>query len=200
MKRLALVFVLVAAAVLAPAALAKGPSEATITGPGLAKALSISGNGESQGTALGYLTEYAGFFPAVFGQIPDPMLHGRPSGTLGPKYTIHYVVPDGESTKHRIVQDLYPYARGGPVTHMKAGQLIFGDRSRGGWYRGDPALEALLVRNGLPRTAPRLRARPAPRPHGGNDTAMKLGIGAPIALLLAGGAAFVARRRFRKLG
>jgi hypothetical protein len=193
MKRL--VFVLVAAAMLAPAALAKGPSRATITGPGLGKALSITGNGESSGTALGYLTEYTGFFPAVFGQSPDPMLHGRPSGTLGPKYAIHYVVPDGESTKYRVVQDLYPYARGGPVTHMKADQAIFGDRSRGGWYRGDPALKALLVRNGLPRTAPRLRATPASRSAGGNDTAVMLGIGAPLAVLLAGGAAFVVGRR-----
>jgi hypothetical protein len=189
MKRL--VFVLVAAAVLAPAALAKGPSRATITGPGLGKALSITGNGESSGTALGYLTQYTGFFPAVFGQIPDPMLRARPAGNLGPKYTIHYVVPDGEGTRWRLVQELYPYARGGPVTHMKADQRIFGDRSRGGWYRGDPALEALLVRNGLPRTAPGLSARST----GGNDTAVMLGIGAPLAVLLAGGAAFVVGRR-----
>lgn len=188
MKRL--LIVLIAALVVAPAALAKGPSRATITGPGLDKPLSISGNGESSGTALGYLTEYAGFFPAVFGQIPDPMLGARPAGTLGPKYTIHYVVPDGESTDSRLVQDLYPYARGGPVTHMKAGQLIFGERSRGGWYRGDPALKPLLVRHGLPRTAPRA-------PEGGSGTAMMLGIGAPLLVLLVGASAVVVRRRGR---
>ena len=78
---------------LAPAALAKGPSRATITGPGLGESPLHQRERRKQGTALGYLTEYTGFFPAVFGQIPDPMLHGRPSGTLGPKYTIHYVVP-----------------------------------------------------------------------------------------------------------
>ncbi len=189
MKRLLLVLAL--AAVLSPAALAKGPSQAAISGPGLARTLSFKGNGEHEGTALYDLAQDAGFFPAVFGQSPDPMLHGRLSGTLGPKYTIHYVVPAGEGTKYRVVQDLYPYAHGGPVTHMKAGQLIFGERSQGGWYRGDPGLKALLVRHGLPRTASRLTATPA----GGNDTAVMLGIGAPLAVLLAGAAVFVARRR-----
>src|SRR4249920_4203774 len=149
MKRLALV--LVAAAVLAPTALAKGPSQASITGPGLGKPLSFTGNGESEGTALGYLTEYTGFFPAVFGQSPDPML-GRPAGKLGPRYTIHFVVPGGYGKRYRLTQDVYPYAQGGAVTHMTAGQRIFDvDRSRGGWYRGGHALKALLVRAGLPR-------------------------------------------------
>jgi len=186
-----LVLVLVAAAVLAPAALAKGPSQATITGPGLSR-LTITGNGESSGTTLGYLTEYTGFFPGLFGQSPDPMLHGRPDGNLGPMYTIHFVVPDGEGTKWRIVQDLYPYAAGGAVSYMRPDQLIFGDRSRGGWYRTDPALKRLLVRHGLPRTAPREAESGS-----SSGTAVMLGIGAPLAVLLAAAGALVARRRSR---
>ncbi|HUK94811.1 MAG TPA: hypothetical protein VLU96_07115 [Gaiellaceae bacterium] len=188
MKRLLLV--LAFAAAFAPAALAKGPSQAAISGPGLAGTLSFEGNGEHEGTALYDLTQDAGFFPAVFGQSPDPMLHGRPSGTLGPRYTIHYVVPDGEGTKWRVVQDLYPYAQGGPVTHMTAGQGIFGEQTRGGWYRSDPGLEALLVRHGLPRVAPSSGAGSSAA-----STATALAIGAPVAILIAGAAAFVMRRR-----
>jgi hypothetical protein len=58
MKRL--LFVLAAAALLAPAALAKGPSQATVTGPGLSEAIVLKGLGDSSA-----LTEQAGFFPGA---------------------------------------------------------------------------------------------------------------------------------------
>ena len=82
-----------AALALAGAAAAKGPSEATITGPGGQGPYNFTGSGEHTGTPLGYLTDQAGFFQAMFGQEPDPMLAERPSGELGPKYTITYTVP-----------------------------------------------------------------------------------------------------------
>ena len=110
MKRL--LFTLAAAALLAPTALAKGPSQATVTGPGLAEAIVLAGLGDSSA-----LTEQAGFFPAVFGQTPSPMIK-RPAGKLGPRYTIHYVVPGGNTKPYRITQYLYPYATGGAVTYM----------------------------------------------------------------------------------
>jgi hypothetical protein len=44
---------LAVALVLPAAAAAKGPSSASVTGPGLDKALVIRGNGESSGTPLG---------------------------------------------------------------------------------------------------------------------------------------------------
>ncbi len=180
MRRIA-VFLL-AAAVLAPAALAKGPSAATITGPGLDRALSLEGT-ETSGV-LGELTQYAGFFPAAFGQQPSPMLARRPA-SLGPRYTIHYVVPGDRI--YRLTQDVYPYARGGSVTYMKPGQAIFGADSHGGWYRGGTALKRTLVRAGLPRTSP--------QPASGDGSALLLGIGIPGVVLLAGAAVLVARRR-----
>ena len=178
-----LAFVLLAAAALAPAALAKGPSAASITGPGLDRAVAVKGT-ESSGL-LGELTQYAGFFPAVFGQSPDPMLHGRPS-SLGPRYTIRYVVPGGAI--YHLTQQVYPYARGGAVTYTKPGQNVFGMDSRGGWYRGGADLKQTLVRAGLPRTAPQ-------QPDGGGGSALLLGIGIPGAVLLTGAAVLVARRR-----
>jgi hypothetical protein len=183
MKRL--LFVLFAAALLAPAALAKGPSEATITGPGLGKPISFKGLGDAS-----KLTEYAGVFPAVFGQSPDPMLRGRPAGRLGPKYTIRYVVPGGNSQTFRLSQDLYPYAQAGALTYMKPGQPIFGAKTTGGWYPAGVALKDLLVRAGLPRSAPRAASASS-----GTNLALVAGIGIPGALVLAGAALLVARRR-----
>jgi hypothetical protein len=179
-----LLFVLCASALLAPAALAKGPSEASITGPGLSKAVMFKGMDDAS-----RLTEYAGVFPAVFGQTPSPMLKGRPAGKLGPKYTIRYVVPGGNSQTFHLTQDLYPYAVAGAVTYMKPGQPIFGARTTGGWYPAGAALKELLVSAGLPKSAPRASS--------GTNFALVAGIGIPGALVLAGAALLVARRRSR---
>ena len=182
MKRL--LFVLFAAALLAPAAFAKGPSEASITGPGLSKTITFKGMSDSSA-----LTEYAGVFPSAFGQSPDPMLKGRPSGKLGPRYTVRYVVPGPNSKAFRLRQDLYPYAQGGAVTYMKPGQSIFDMKTIGGWYPAGDALKQLLVRAGLPKTAPRGSS--------GANLALVAGIGIPGALVLVGAALLVARRRSR---
>jgi hypothetical protein len=182
MKRF--LFVLFAAALLAPAALAKGPSEASITGPGLNKTITFKGMGDSS-----KLTEYAGFFPSAFGQSPDPMLQGRPAGKLGPKYTIRYVVPGPYSKTYRLRQDLYPYATAGAVTYLKPGQPLFDSKTIGGWYPAGDTLKRMLVRAGLPKTAPRGSS--------GTNLALVAGIGIPGALALAGAAVLVARRRSR---
>lgn len=179
-----LLFVLFCAALLVPAALAKGPSEASITGPGLSKTISFKGMGDAS-----KLTEYAGVFPAAFGQSPDPMLKGRPAGKLGPKFTIRYVVPGPSSKTYRLSQDLYPYAKSGAVTYMKPGQSIFDSKTIGGWYPAGNALKQLLVHAGLPKSAPRGSS--------GANLALVAGIGIPGALVLAGAALLVARRRSR---
>ena len=83
MKRL-LFLLAIAALALPAAALAKGPSEATITGPGLGKAITIVG-AEEEGSPLMSFAEQAGFFPAAFGQEPDPMLPGQAQGRSRPE-------------------------------------------------------------------------------------------------------------------
>ena len=82
-----------ALALVAPSALGKGASEATITGPGLDEPIVMAGEGFAGGEDLMQLAESAGFFPAVFAQTPDPMLETRPAGALGPAYTIAYAMP-----------------------------------------------------------------------------------------------------------
>jgi len=147
---------LAAALALPAGAAAKGPSSATMSGPGIQGVIPISGEGENgPGTPLGDLVTYGAYFPLVFGQSPDPTLRSRPKGDLGPVYTIRLVVPAGNSQRHTLVQLLYPFARGGPVTYMRAGQLVWdGQTTYGGWYRAPGQLTQSLVKVGLPATPP----------------------------------------------
>src|SRR5207302_3297681 len=112
--------VLLAALVLPAVAAAKGPSKAEVSGPGLGKPLVVTG-AEATGTPLMTLAESAGFFPAVYGQSPDPMVT-RPKGDLGPRYSVVYRVPGPNRTVSTIRQDLYPYAKPFPVSYMNPGQ------------------------------------------------------------------------------
>jgi hypothetical protein len=146
MRRSLLFTLALAALVFASTAAAKGPTAATITGPGLDTPLSISGT-EGSGD-LGLLVQEAGFFPAAFDQTPSPMLGKRPSN-LGPRFVIVHDL--GSDT---LRQDLYPYAAGGPVSYMKPGQRFWDMRTRGGWYQGTAALKQMLVKAGLPAKAP----------------------------------------------
>lgn len=140
----------IAALALPAAALGKGPSEASIEGPGTG---SIT---FSRGTLD--LAEQAGFFSAVFAQQPNPMLARRPKGDLGPKYTISYTVPGPSNETWKIRQDVYPYAQPAPVTYMEPGQSIYDTETRGGWFRGDARLRATLFEAGLPASAPAARS------------------------------------------
>ena len=149
MKRLILTLALVSLA-LPTAALGKGPSAATIDGPGGGGGITFTGCCEP-GSPTMNLAEQAGFFPAVFRQTPDPMLDQRPKGDLGPKYTITYTVPGPNNDSWTIKQDVYPYAPSGAVTYMKPGQDIFEiGGTRGGWFQAGPDLKQTLVAAGLP--------------------------------------------------
>ena len=69
---------------------AKGPTSATVTGPGLDHPIALTGGGHpgSAGT-LGRVANHAGFFQAAFG---TALSSGgeRPDGDLGPRYTVTY--------------------------------------------------------------------------------------------------------------
>ena len=146
---------LVAALTLPSLAAAKGPASASISGPGLDGPLAIGGDGEGPGTPLGTLVDASGFFPQMYGQSPNPTLRSRPAGTLGPRYMVIYVVPGPNGIKSRVVQQVYPYAKATPLSYMRRGQSFWGSRrTLGGWFRGSRDLKTVLVRAGLPATAP----------------------------------------------
>ena len=198
MKRL-LILAAVGAVVLAAAsaALGKGATQATIKGPGLKKGglvlRSDSGGDPTSGSRLGQLATAAGFFPAVFDQQPDPMLRERPKGSLGPKYTVDYVMPGPDGTTSTIRQDLYPYAKPYALSYTKPGQPFFdrGQRTHGGWFLTTSAVRTVL---GLPEQPP------AAEPGDGTGWLRWVAIGITIAAglaLLAALSVLLQRRRPR---
>jgi hypothetical protein len=155
MKRLTL-FIVASLALLAPAgAAAKGPSAASVTGPGLSTPLAITGVGEGDtSTDLGLLVMDGGWFQQVFGASGSGVrLHSAPR-ELGARYVVTYTVPGG-STTSMLEQSLYPYAAGGPVTYMRPGQVFWDtQRTAGGWNRGTAQLKQMLLSAGLPKSPP----------------------------------------------
>src|SRR6516162_2633273 len=151
-----------AAITLAAPALAKGPSQARISGPGLAHAIVVAGNGEpGQQGRLGTLAVQTGLFIVLFGanagalpQTPHQLRTPLPEASLGPRYTIIYTVPGvtprpGEQFG-RIRQDLYPRAAGGLLVYTPRGQNGFGGLlSVTGWLRASPRLARTLAQLGI---------------------------------------------------
>ena len=135
-------------------ALAKGPDQATISGPGLQHSIIVSGDGEpGSGEHLGQLSDGSGLFLAMFGSDAaggQALTTEAPTGPLGLKFTLTYRVPGGQTTPDMVIQDLYPQALGGPVTYTRAGQPSFGTKTSGGWYRTPKGFTQLLIAIGIP--------------------------------------------------
>jgi hypothetical protein len=134
-------------------AFAKGADQATITGPGLAQAIVLSGEGEpgTSGDSLGQLANGGGLFLAMFGPSEGQQLApSAPVGALGPKYEVAFRVPGGAPTPDVVRQDLYPLAVGGPVTYTPPDQTELAGRTTGGWYRAPNGFAALLAKVGVP--------------------------------------------------
>jgi hypothetical protein len=177
-----------AAVVAAPAA-AKGPTAATITGPGLHGPIQLHGDPESApDSRFGRLLQGGGFFQQVFRQVPDATLRVQPKVRLGPRYEVVYLLPT-PAGKSRIRQQLYPYAEGGPLTYVHPHQVFYGSMdTRGGWIQTPQALLPTLVTLGFPSRAPSVR-----------ESSLGAGAWAGIAagIALAAGAATALVRRSR---
>jgi hypothetical protein len=139
---------------LAAPALAKGPSQARITGPGLARAVVVSGNGEpGEPGRLASLAEQTGLFTVMFGAGAD--VSGAPAqlrtppteASLGPRYQVVYTVP-GVTPRPgqqfgQVRQDIYPRAAGGPSTATRPARLR--ESPFTGWFRGSPSWPTLVL-------------------------------------------------------
>lgn len=151
---------------LATPAFAKGPSQARITGPGLARAVVVSGSGEpgEQGR-LASLALQTGLFTVMFGAgagiggpAPARLHTPPPKASLGPRYTLVYTVPGVTPQPGQqfgqVRQDLYPRAAGGPLIYTPPGQQGFGGPlTVAGWLRGRPQLTRTLAQVGVPPAA-----------------------------------------------
>ena len=151
------------------AAQAKGATAATISGGGPGGLpggpITLKGNGEpGSGTDLGMLAEGAGMFQVMF-QDGGGGLSAAPTDRLGPSYTIAWTFPDPNGGKDRtVIQRIYPYAAGGPVTFMPPGQPVFDTTTAGGWYQGLDTFRTQLIELGLPNRQALAPATKAPSP------------------------------------
>jgi hypothetical protein len=211
LRRLTIVTALAAgmcitAVTLAAPALAKGPSQARITGPGLAHGLVVTGNGEpGQLSALSGLAWRTELFTVLFGpggSIPAPTRLRKllPAASLGARYTLVYTVP-GVTPRHgeqygRIRQVLYPLAKGGPVIYTPPGQMGFGQPVRvTGWMRASARLVGILARLGVPPRHPPAAHPVAARDARGRHLDWLAGAFAVVAAAALGGIAWRLRRR-----
>jgi hypothetical protein len=155
--------VVLCALVLPGAAFAKGPTAATITGPGLEQPLKLGGGPHAlaNGSPMQVLMMRGGFFQVAWGTQPRRTLATSPTDDLGPRYEVVYLVPGPSGRDDRIRQELYPHAKGGPVTYTFPDQRFFDTRrTLGGWFRARPVLTTALVDAGLP-AAPRDHTTPS---------------------------------------
>jgi hypothetical protein len=131
-----------------PASAKAAIAGATITGPGLDGGLRIGGP-DSDGLWGSGIDVVGGSDDT---RAPSIEELGLAPGDLGPRFLLTYRFHGSDED---IRQDLYPYAKGGPVTRTPAGQeLRVGLRMRivAGWYRSSPRFLEYLVSHGLPRT------------------------------------------------
>jgi hypothetical protein len=82
---------------------------------------------------------------------------GLTAPELGPKYVVTYRFDDGSTAAEIVRQELYPYAKGGPVTYTPPGQRIakglpWGGAISAGWYPSSLEFFHYLVDQGLPET------------------------------------------------
>jgi hypothetical protein len=211
MRRLLAVFVLALLLAAVPtAAQAKGASAATISGGGPGGLpggpIDLKGDGEpGSGTDLSNLAEAAGVFALLFEDGPGGELATAPAGERGPRYSITWTFPNGDGGEDKVRQSVWPYAAGGPVAFMAAGQPVLGTTTKGGWYRATDTLRQTLVALGLPdrqplatpasaTRAPSTPATPAPAADPAPAPWPRLALGAGLLLLTAGGALLLRRR------
>jgi hypothetical protein len=199
-----------AAITLATPALAKGPSQARISGPGLAHAIVVSGNGEpGQPGTLPTLAQQTWLFSVMFGPnapMPARLRTPPPTASLGPRYTIIYTVygqftRPGEQFGH-IRQDLYPRAVGGPVVYTPPRQPG-GPVPFSGWFRAGRHLPRTLAKLGIspPAATPPGAQVPAAHPmetQQGGSGALPWLIASAVAIAAAALAGTVLLLRRRK--
>jgi hypothetical protein len=183
MRGKALLVGMVMVLAMAGPAVAKGViGEANISGPGLGRGSGTAGGGG------GMRIEAPAADRMWEGGIVDDRKEdsvselGLSPADLGPRYLVTYRFdfgsgPEGEALR----QELYPYAKGGPVTYTPPGQKFTGEENLtgmeapsipSGWFQATPDFFEYLVDRGLPATNPlAAAAKAAPRSEPGTDAA-----------------------------
>jgi hypothetical protein len=208
-RALAMLVLALLLAAVPTAAQAKGASAATISGGGPGGLpggpIDLKGDGEpGSGTDLSNLAETAGVFALLWedGQPGALTSAPVPPAQRGARYTITWTFPNGDGGEDQVLQSVWPYAAGGPLTFMATGQKVLDGTTKGGWYRAGDNLRQLLVTLGLPNRAP--LATPAPAPPAASPAPAaepspalwpKVAGGIVLLLALAAATALILRRR-----
>jgi hypothetical protein len=186
-------------------AFAKGPTAATIEGPGIEGRHLVLPEGDY--TELGRLTEVTGFWNAFSdrGLTAEPPV---PKTELGPRYTVRWQM--GTSWLETFV---YPFAST-PAMRLPAAAVGALGRNRGGWTTGSPEVRSVFEKYGAdasaaPSTAAENKATDSTAVEGAavkSGGATSSSSGGPdvapfavggAALLLLAGASVLLRRRAR---
>jgi len=201
MRARALFAAAVAALVLAvatPAAAKVGIAEVRISGPGLgAGGLRITGSA-TEGMWDSGIDLAGGLDDTRAGSATEL---GITAADLGPKYVVTYRLDAGTKRAEILRQELYPYAKGGPVTYAPSGQriaegLLWGAAITAGWHQSSSEFFRYLVDQGLPESNPVVTADREPP-----TTVPALGptrwdwIGLALAALVTGSVAIPPLRR-----
>jgi hypothetical protein len=149
------ILVAISTVVIAGPASAKADiAEANIIGPGLKSGLRIE------------VPDTAGLWESgidVAGGLDDTRADsveelGLRPADLGPRYLVTYRFDLGRGSSYELIrQDLYPYAKGGPVTYAPPGQELnvgINMAITAGWYQSSLGFFHYLVHHGLPDTNP----------------------------------------------
>jgi hypothetical protein len=184
--------------VLADPASAKGPSEATLTGPGIDEPIDLRDavGDETFWAMSGDLGAYAAM--GGTGLIGSRAEVGRPIGELGPAYELTW----GGFVEHDVTVVLHPYAEGGGRLFVPGGQdTITGYPTEEGWFVLPRRVVPALHEAGLPRAPAEpvaVASRVADEP-GGSWPVADVAAGAAVAAGLAGAVLLLRRGRRRDL-
>jgi hypothetical protein len=142
-------------AVATPAAAKAMIAQAHISGPGLGGGgLRISAPATERMWESG-IDVAGGLDDARAGSVAEL---GLTAVELGSRYVVSYRFDVGPSRPAEIVrQELYPYAKGGPVTSTPPGQRLTGEGGMtitAGWYHSSLGFFQYLADQGLPETQP----------------------------------------------
>lgn len=156
---------LVALVGVAPPAHAKGPMVAVLEAPGAAPVVLRPGGDADD--PFYELQRQVGYWTAMSPTMGSDggMIVTEPAGDLGPSVRLTWDQPeargaalralgdvDPEAIEHQppsLVQELYPWADGGPVAFVAGGQTTFDEPSVATWYRIDDDLATTLAELGV---------------------------------------------------
>ena len=123
------------------------PDRVSVRGAELAGDVPIDHLSADRSSAVEFFNESGMAQSVLYDGTPPCRESAPPAGELGP----HYTVTCSMESDQWGVQEVYPYAAGGPVIHDR--EAAFDRDAPGGWFRADRRLLTVWTRLGMPTQA-----------------------------------------------